>query len=62
MSETRKLIGSTKIMITKDEYDENVPHLGTIEIVLIHCNIGNKDYEQDFRVLYTFVSNESFGE
>ena len=49
-------------MITKDEYDENVPHLGTTEIVLIHCNIGNKDYEQDFRVLYTFVSNESFGE
>ena len=30
-------------------------------IVLIQCNIVNNDYQQDSRVLYTFVSNKSFG-
>ena len=30
-------------------------------LLLVYCNINN-DYQQDFRVLYTFVSNESFGQ
>ena len=34
--ETMKLLGSTKIKITKDKNDENVPHLETVELVLIH--------------------------
>ena len=41
---------------------ENVPHLEIIEVVLIHCNIINNDYQQVSRVLYTFVSNKSFGQ
>ena len=32
------------------------------EVVLVHCNIANNDYQQDSRVLYTFVSNKSFGQ
>ena len=29
---------------------------------LLHCNISiNIDYQQDLRVLYTFVLNKSFG-
>ena len=31
-------------------------------IVLIHCNIVNNNYQQDSRVLYTFVPNKSFGQ
>ena len=31
------------------------------EVVLIHCNIENNDYQQDSRVLYTFVPNKPFG-
>ena len=27
-----------------------------------HCNIVNKDYQQDSRVSYTFVPNKSFGQ
>ena len=54
MPETIKLLGSTKSKITKDKNGENVPHLETIEAVLIHCNIVNNDYQQDSRVLYTF--------
>ena len=30
-------------------------------MVLIHCNIINSDYQQDSRVLYTFVPNKPFG-
>ena len=29
-------------------------------MLLVHYNIVNNDYQQDSRVLYTFVSNESF--
>ena len=27
----------------------------------MHCNIVNNDYQQDSRVLYTFVPNKPFG-
>ena len=60
--ETMKLLGNTKSKITKDENSENVPHLEITEVVLIHCNIVNNDYQQDSRVLYTFVPNKSFGQ
>ena len=57
-----KLLGSTISKKTKDENSENVPHLEITEVVPIHCNIVNKDYQQDSRVLYTFVPNKSFGQ
>ena len=60
MTETIKLLGSTKSKITKDKNDKNVPNLEITEVVLIHCNIVNEDYQQDSRALYTFVPNKSF--
>ena len=60
--ETMKLLGITKSKITKDENGETVPHLENTEIVLIYCNIINNDYQQDSRVLYTFVANKLFGQ
>ena len=59
--ETMKLIGSTENKITKDKDGENLPHLEITEVVLVHCNIVNNDYQQDSRVLYTFVPNKLFG-
>ena len=56
-----KLLGSTKNKIAKDENGENVPHLEITEVVLVHCNMVNNDYQQDSRVLCTFVRNKSFG-
>ena len=35
-------------------------HLEIAEVVLVHCNIVNNDYQQDSRVLYTLVPNKSF--
>ena len=60
-SETMKLLGSTENKITKDKNGENVPHLEITEVVLVHCDIVNNDYQQDSRVLYTFVPNKPFG-
>ena len=37
-----------------------MPHLEITEVVLLHCNIVNKDYQQDSRTLYTLVPNKSF--
>ena len=45
--ETMKLLGSTESKITKDRNGENVPHLEITEVVLVHCNIVNNDYQQD---------------
>ena len=60
--ETMKLIGNIKNNINRDENDENVPYLEVTEVVLVHWNIVNNDYQQDSRVLYTFLPNKSFGQ
>ena len=56
-----KLLGSNKNKKTKDKNSENVPHLEITEVVLVHCNIVNNDYQQNSRALYTFVPNKPFG-
>ena len=56
-----KLLGSTENKITKDKNGGNVLPLQITEVVLVHCNIVNNDYQQDSRVLYTIVPNKLFG-
>ena len=58
---TIKLLGRSVNKITKDKNGKNVPHLEITEVVLVHFNIVNNDYQQDLRVLYTFVPNKPFG-
>ena len=60
--ETMKLLGSTVVSkINKDKNGENVPNLEVVEVVLVHCNLVNNDYQQESRILYTFVPNKTFG-
>ena len=59
--EIMELLGSNENKITKDKNSENVPHLQIIEVVLVHCDIANNNYQQDSRILYTFVLNKPFG-
>ena len=59
--ETMKLLGSTERKITKDKNGETVPHLEVVELVLVHCNLVNNDYQQDSRILFTFVPSKTFG-
>ena len=57
-----ELLGSAKNRTTRDKNRENVSHSEITEIVLVHCNIVNNDYQQDTRVLHIFVPNKSFGQ
>ena len=59
--EKMKLLGSTESKINKNKNGENVPHLEIVELVLVHCNLVNNDYQQDPRISFTFVPNKSFG-
>ena len=59
--ETMKLLGSAESKISKDENVENVPHLEIVELVLVHCNLVNNDYQPHSRILFTFVPNKTFG-
>ena len=38
-----------------------MPHSEIVELVLVHCNLFNNDYQQASRILYTFVPNKPFG-
>ena len=49
--ETMNLLESTENKITTDKNGENVPHLEITEVVLVHSNIVNNDYQKDSRVL-----------
>ena len=56
-----KLLGSTESKITGEKNGGTVPHLEIVELVLIHRNIVNNNYQQNSRILYTFVPNKPFG-
>ena len=56
-----KLLRDTEKIITKDKNGENEPHLEITEVVLVHCNIANNDYQQYSSVLYMLAPNKSFG-
>ena len=38
-----------------------MPYLEITKVVLVYCNLVNNDYNQDSRMLYTFVPNKPFG-
>ena len=59
---TMVLLESIKSKITKNKDGEKVPHLEITEVVLVHCNIANNNYQQYLRVFYTFAPNKSFGQ
>ena len=60
--ETMKLLGSTKKDVDQDKDGGHVLKLESVEVVLVHCNLVNNNYEQTSKVLFTFVSNKQFGQ
>ena len=40
-----KLLGSTKKDVDEDKNGENVPKLEFIEVVLVHCNLVNNNWQ-----------------
>ena len=57
-----KLLGSAKQDVDKDKDREDVPKLESVEVVLMHCNLVNNNYQQTSKVLLTFVPNKPFGQ
>ena len=55
-----RLLGSTTNKINKDKNGKNAPHLEITEVLLVHWNVFNNDYQQDSRVLYAFLTNKPF--
>ena len=55
-----KLLGSLKKDI--DQNKDLAPKLETVEVVLVHCNLVNNNYQQASKVLFTSVSNKQFGQ
>ena len=60
--ETMKLLGSTKKDVDPDKNSENVPKLESVELVLVHCNLGKNDYQNSSKILFSFVPNKQFGQ
>ena len=60
--ETMQLLGSSKKDIDQSKDGEIVPNLETVEVVLVHCNLVNKNYQQASKVLFIFVPNKQFGQ
>ena len=54
-----KLLGKTKSKLIEIKNDKDVLPLETTEVVLVHFNIINDDYQNDSGVLYRFISNDS---
>ena len=60
--ETMKLLGSAKDITDADKNSENVPRLENVEVVLVHCNLVNNNYQQASRVLFTLVRTKQYGQ
>ena len=52
--ETMKLLGSTKKDVEKDKVGETVPKLGSVEVVLVHCNLAKNNYQHTSKFLFSF--------
>ena len=57
-----KLVGSRNTDVDQDKDGEDVPKLESTEVVLVHCNLVNNNYQQASKVLFTFVPNKQFGQ
>ena len=60
--ETMQLLASSKKVIDKNKNGELVPRLEIVEVVLVHCDSVNSNYQQASKVLFTFVPNKKFGQ
>ena len=43
--ETMRLLRSTKRDVDADKNSKNVPKLESVEVVLVHCNLVQNDYQ-----------------
>ena len=58
--EAMTLRRSTESKLTKNINSGHVSHLEITEVLFVHCNVANSDFQQSSGVLYSFFSNKSF--
>ena len=51
-AETMRLLGSTKKDVDENKNSENIPKLESVEVVLVHCNLVNNNYQQASKILF----------
>ena len=51
-----------KKYVDQDKDGKNMPKLESVELILVHCNLVNNNYQQPSKVLFTFVPNKQFGQ
>ena len=49
-----KLLGSTKKDVDQD--GEDVPKFESVEVVLVHCNLVNNNYQQNIESIFYFCT------
>ena len=57
-----KLLGSTNKDVNQDKNGEISEKLEFAEVVLVHCDLVNSNYQQTLKALFTFVLNKQSGE
>ena len=54
--ENMQLIESTKNEVTRDKNGEKIPHTKVTEVLLVHYNTVNNDYQNDSKSLVYICS------
>lgn len=54
--ENMELIESTKNEVTRDKNGEKIPHIKVTEVLLVHYNTVNNDYQNDSKSLVYICS------
>ena len=57
-----KLLRFVKKDVDQDKDGEDVLKLESFEVVWVHCNLVNNNYQQASKVLFIFVPNKQFGQ
>ena len=57
--ETMKLFGSSKKLVNKTKNGKNVRSLEAVEVVLVQCNLVDRQYQKKSEVLYAFMPTRS---
>ena len=57
-----RLLGSSSDTIDDDKNSELVPKLESVDLVLVHCNVVNNNYQQASKLLFMFVPNKKYGQ
>ena len=58
ISINNETIRKNKKVVDKNKNWEDVPNLESVEVVLVHCNLVNNNYQETSKVLFTFVQNK----